>query len=383
MSSSRTVARWALSLDGAADDVDGDDEAPISSRSSRARSSPKVLSAVAVGRPRADQSTPAAPHPTTNAAVTASALRQSVGVTASSESSPSLAFRDPSSGYDTPGTSTIPTPAEGLSQAGLATTNKMRVSGPTVNVSKRAQQLRQSRYALTSKRKWDVDTEDEDEAFVPDESADASMAQRIQDAEYEGLDLSVNVASGVMAVETSSYATEGRSKRRRAGDVDVSALSLTMVSSRMDVDEPTPVRSAARAAKNMARRSIAAHSALNRVIVDTDDSGSPLTSFDTDDSAFQTEFEAEASVAEVTDTAEAEPGSAAIARPGTQAAPRTRRTAQGAGRARAARQFGRTTAELRVGRWPHRPRQSRTRSLTDLCRQSRTARSFVALTPAS
>lgn len=110
----------------------------------------------------------------------------------SSVSSVAFSNRDQSSGYETPGTSAVATPAEPAARGGSAFGDPTRVAFTApqttskVSASARAQQLRSSRLSLTGsvmkrQRQQDVDVEDD-----VDISADAQLARLLQQGEYEG-----------------------------------------------------------------------------------------------------------------------------------------------------------------------------------------------------
>ena len=103
------------------------------------------------------------------------------GLRSSSESSKS-GPGDPTSGYNTPCTSTVPTPVEGALQATWTLSVVPRTRQPRVNASVRAQELRESRYALAPKRKRTPDIESYDGDGVDDvaNSVDAQIARALQ-----------------------------------------------------------------------------------------------------------------------------------------------------------------------------------------------------------
>lgn len=117
--------------------------------------------------------------------------RRVAATSPSSLSSIGSSVREQSSGYDTPGTSAVATPAEPAVKRSLslAPLNKSTSTSPPVpakvNSSVRAQQLRSSKlslHSITSKRKRQDEVIEEDE----DETADARLARTLQEEEYQG-----------------------------------------------------------------------------------------------------------------------------------------------------------------------------------------------------
>ena len=295
-SSSRT-ARWALGLDGAADDMEGDDEATAPCPSAREKANSKVMAAVTINRPSIGTAPKAAPRMTRSVAREITTATPTAAPSTSSVSSFGRVVGDRSSGYDTPETSMFPTPADGLSCMGSTLPAEPLAPRPKVDASLRARELRRSRFSLAPKRKWATDTEeeeeedeeDEDEDEYEDDSVDAKLARKMQDEEYAKMHHSANA-------ETSTP-RRGEGKRLRSSIAGSSALSgpaagwstpTTSVAAR-----PKVMSAASGGRKGVTRKIPAGRSSLaEREQVEFTDSDSSLTtlaSLYTESSAVTTE----------------------------------------------------------------------------------------------
>ncbi|KAI9671579.1 MAG: DNA repair protein rad16 [Caeruleum heppii] len=215
------------------------------------------------------------------------------GPRSSSISSFGSVVREHSSGhdsYETPGTSTVVTPAEPASTKDSlsAVLQTIAANRTQVSAAERANQLRNSKYSLNQpKRKRSEDDEDED---VLDNSFDARLAQRLQDEENAkalspeppNKRLAVRSSRGYKIEDTSDEdpLTSGRSTRTStpAPTRRVSRLAATKT--------PQPIVTSvlpSRAARASARKSIASVSKQRLKIEDSDDPDAELTDFDSDE----------------------------------------------------------------------------------------------------
>ena len=200
----------------------------------------------------------------------------------SSLSSVGSSVREQSSGYETPGTSAVATPAEPAARRSLSlasSNQKTSTSAPVtakVSSSVRAQQLRSSKLSLsssTSKRKrQDENVIEEDE----DETSDARLARTLQEEEYQGGILKRSKFHDQRQLEVENSSDESDSLSSLSGDDAV-------IPSRRNTKKDARFSLPTRAARDSAKKSINEKAAL--AISDTENSD--LTIFDSDE--FQTE----------------------------------------------------------------------------------------------
>lgn len=228
----------------------------------------------------------------------ASGTTELAGPRSASESSSKSTLGDRSSGYETPGTSALTTPAETILKAPGTSVEAEDVSArPKVNAAVRAQELRQSRYALnaSSKRKWEEDSEEEIE-----ESPDARMARKLQ----------AQMLAEALSLETSTPTISVRARNRRSKSSKENVLvtknrTYTLISDSSGLSSPasldtemesmddsefltTPNRitrssGRSRAAKDSAKKSIAASSSAVIEIDDSDDGGMEIIDVSSDE----------------------------------------------------------------------------------------------------
>lgn len=251
----------------------------------------------------------------------------------SSLSSISSSVREQSSGYDTPGTS-IATPAEPAVKRSLslASLNKSTSTSPPapakVSSSVRAQQLRSSKLSLNSsisKRKRQDEAIEEDE----DETADARLAQTLQEEEYQG-----------GSFKRSKFADQGELEVENSSDESDSLSSLSshdsVIPSRRDTKAVARFSLPTRAARDSAKKSIK-EKATNTT---SDTEKSDLTIFDSDE--FRTdvsdfENDEELSQDEIVPTVSENQVTVAVATPRRRRRTTTRATASAVRSRRASR----------------------------------------------
>ncbi|KAI9841471.1 MAG: DNA repair protein rad16 [Sclerophora amabilis] len=213
-----------------------------------------------------------------------------------------------SSGYDTPGTSAVVTPAEPIGPNGskLALSNTEKPRG-RVSAAERTRQLRESQYSLSSskpnKRKR---VSGEDSGDDPEDTADARLARKLQDAEnMKVLSDEEDEDDGDEEEDTAPF----RTRRKRAAEYvglssdesvdEISSGLFTPSSPKRSPKSSRPARSSirqptrastlpSRAARDSARKSIASSSSRARFkIEDSEESDIDLSELDSD------QFEAE------------------------------------------------------------------------------------------
>ena len=199
------------------------------------------------------------------------------GPRSSSESSSKSGPGDPTSGYNTPGTSTVPTPT--AVEAALQTTWTLSVGPcarqPRVNASVRARELRESRYALAPKRKRNSDMESDDDDGVDDvvSSVDAQIARALQREE----------ASNALSVGKGKIPPTSRFRAKRSkfevGDSDEPDDDLDVASMPVKTARSLRPRSSRTRAQTSAKTLIMATS---MDASDTESDGSGLSSLDSD-----------------------------------------------------------------------------------------------------
>ncbi|KAI9789769.1 MAG: DNA repair protein rad16 [Peltula sp. TS41687] len=279
---------------------------PFSEQSAQSTTSNRrFMSRVSVPAKPADPTTKKASGPKATSRETHSVgTSELAGLRSASEFSYKSMMGDRSSHYETPGTSALATPAETVLKAsGTSAEVEDASARPKVNAAVRAQELRQSRYALastSSKRKWEEDTEDELE-----ESSDHRVARKLQ---AQLMREANPIQDSVVETETPARARARRSRftkdpagRRatfgRTYDLlsDSSRLSSpeSMDTEMEDVHteavskRTTRASGASRAAKDSAKKSIAASTSAIIEIGDSDDDNREIIDLDSD------EFQAE------------------------------------------------------------------------------------------
>lgn len=258
--------------DGLEDEMDLDDDPLTGEQFTSFKSTTKIFKEVAI--PLGNLTTDGPLHRGQRVAATSSSSLSSVG----------SSVREQSSGYDTPGTSAVVTPAEPAAKrsSSFAPASKTTFTSPPmtakVSSSVRAHQLRSSKLSLnssTSKRKrQDEATIQEDE----DESADARLARTLQEEEYQGGSSKRNKLIAHWKVEVGNSSDESDS---------LSSLSSAdaVIPSRRNTKKGARFSLPTRAARDSAKEAIKAKAAI--AISDTENSD--LTIFDSD------EFHSEAS----------------------------------------------------------------------------------------
>jgi len=256
--------------DGLSDPMDLGDEPLTIGQDTGFKSASKVLKEVAI--------------PSGNSTLRGPVRRggRVVATSPSSVSSVGLSNRDQSSGYDTPGTSAVATPAEPAARIGssFGDLNKATSTTPLatskVSASVRAQQLRSSKLSLNGsmtkrKKQQDVDVEDH-----MDISADAQLARTLQDEEYQGGDLKRAKVTKSRKSVVKNFMDESDGLSSLLSDDSV-IPSRQIIKSAARISLPT------RAARDSAKKSIKEKAIT--AISDTEESD--LTDFDSDE--FQTE----------------------------------------------------------------------------------------------
>lgn len=251
------------------DQMDLDDDPLIDGQLTGFKTTTKVLKEVAIplGKPTMDR-----------------VLRRGRRVAATSPSSLSSvgsSVREQSSGYETPGTSAVATPAEPAVKRSLSLASSIKttsISPPLpakVNSSVRAKQLRSSKLSLnstTSKRKRQDEIIEEDE----DETADAKLARILQEEEFQGGSFKRNKLTSHRELQVDNSSDESDSLSSLSSDDAVGP-------SRRDRKDGPRFSLPTRAARDSAKKSIKEKATI--AISDTEKSD--LTIFDSDE--FQTE----------------------------------------------------------------------------------------------